>query len=113
MPRPVSLHLELPISENQLLSALFLLPQIEELKIMPLHPLGTKFWSALTPRGAGGRKKEAILHQVENNDIGDKNKVARNESGFVEGPYYGTWNSDVARQRTGRAEIDAPSFQLG
>jgi hypothetical protein len=57
MPRPISLHLELPISENQLLSALLLLPQIEELKIMPLHPLGTKFWSALTPRGVSGRKK--------------------------------------------------------
>jgi hypothetical protein len=57
MPRPISLHLDLPISENQLLSALLLLPQIEELKIMPLHPLGTKFWSALTPRGVSGRKK--------------------------------------------------------
>ncbi len=57
MPRPISLHLELPISESQLLSALLLLPRIEELRIMPLHPLGSKFWTALTPRGAGGRKK--------------------------------------------------------
>ena len=57
MPRPISLHLELPVSESQLLSALLQLPQIEELRIMPLHPLGSKFWIALTPRGAGGRKK--------------------------------------------------------
>ena len=57
MPRPISLLLELPISECQLLSALLQLPQIEELRIMPLHSLGTKFWSALTPRGVGGRKK--------------------------------------------------------
>lgn len=57
MPRPISLHLELPISESQLLSALLQLPQIEELRIMPLHPLGSKFWTALTPRGAGGRMK--------------------------------------------------------
>jgi len=57
MPRPISLHLELPISEYQLLSALHHLPQIEELRILPLHPLGTKFWTALTPRGVGGRKK--------------------------------------------------------
>lgn len=57
MPRPISLHLELPVSESQLLSALLQLPQIEELRIMPLHPLGPKFWTALTPRGAGGRKK--------------------------------------------------------
>ena len=57
MPRPISLHLELPVSESQLLSALLQLPQIEELRIMPLHPLGSKFWTALTPRGTGGRKK--------------------------------------------------------
>ena len=57
MPRPISLHLELPIGEPQLLSALLQLPQIEELRIMPLHPLGSKFWTALTPRGAGGRRK--------------------------------------------------------
>ena len=57
MPRPISLHLELPVSDFQLLSALFQLPQIEELKITPFHPLGSKFWAGLTPRGAGGRKK--------------------------------------------------------
>ena len=57
MPRPISLHLELPIGEPQLLSALLQLPQIEELRIMPLHPLGSKFWTALTPRGPGGRRK--------------------------------------------------------
>lgn len=59
MPRPISLHLELPVSESQLLSALFQLPQIEELKIIPrpMYPLTSKFWTALTPRGASGRKK--------------------------------------------------------
>jgi len=33
MPKPISLHLELPVTESQLLSALYLLPQIEELRI--------------------------------------------------------------------------------
>jgi hypothetical protein len=55
MPRPISLHLNLAVSESQLLSALLQLPQIEELKIMP--PFGSKFWTALTPRGASGKRK--------------------------------------------------------
>ena len=57
MPRPTSLHLGLPVTEIQLLSALFELPQLGELKIMALRPLGCKFWTALKPRGTGGRKK--------------------------------------------------------
>ena len=57
MPRPTSLHLWLPITEIQLLSALFELPQLRELKVIPIRPLGSKFWTALKPRGAGGRKK--------------------------------------------------------
>jgi len=57
MPKPISLHLELPVTESQLLSALYLLPQIEELRISLERPLGSKFWSALVPRGAGGRRK--------------------------------------------------------
>lgn len=57
MPRPTSLHLRLPVTEIQLLSALFELPQLGELKIIPLRPFGSKFWTALKPRGTGGRKK--------------------------------------------------------
>jgi F-box-like len=57
MPRLISLHLELPVNESHLLSALSQLPQIEELMIAPPCPLGAKFWTALTPRGVGNRKK--------------------------------------------------------
>jgi hypothetical protein len=55
MPRPISLHLDLAVGDSQLLSALFQLPQIEELKIM--HSFGPKFWTALTPRGVSGKRK--------------------------------------------------------
>ena len=58
MPRPISLHLEVPISDSQILSVLFLLPQIEELRMALGHSLGPRFWSLLTPRGVGGRRKD-------------------------------------------------------
>ena len=57
MPKPISLHLDLPITESQLLLALYLLPQIEELRIKQRRPHGSKFWNALVPRGASGRRK--------------------------------------------------------
>ena len=65
MPRPTSLHLEAYINDSQLLSALFSLPEIKELKLSLPQPLGSKFWTALTPRGADGRKKpKQYCHQL-------------------------------------------------
>ena len=58
MPRPKSFHINIPITDLQLLSALNLLTQIEELRIVLVQPLGPKVWRALTPRGADGRRKD-------------------------------------------------------
>ena len=58
MPRPKSFHINIPITDLQLLSALDLLPQIEELRIVLVQPLGPEVWRALTPTGADGRRKD-------------------------------------------------------
>ena len=103
MPRPISFHMEIPISESQLLSALSLLPQIEELRIVSMNPLGSKFWNALTPRGAGGRRKSKqycpklrimvvemkewmyagrqVLSKAQTLELGTKMAIAREQEG--------------------------------
>jgi F-box-like len=53
-----SLHLEVPISDPEILSALNHIPQLQEFKISPVQYFpGSKFWAGLTPKGTRTRKQ--------------------------------------------------------
>ena len=53
-----SLHLEVPISDLEILAVLNHLPQVQELKISPVQYFpGSKFWGGLTPKGTRTRKQ--------------------------------------------------------
>lgn len=53
-----SLHLEVPVSDLEILSVLSHLPQLQELKVSPVQYFpGSKFWGGLTPKGTRTRKQ--------------------------------------------------------
>ena len=53
-----SLHLEVPVSDLEILSVLSHLPQLQELKVSPVQYIpGAKFWGGLTPKGTRTRKQ--------------------------------------------------------
>ena len=58
MRKLTSLHLEVPVSDLEILSVLNHLPQLQELKISPIQYFpGAKFWGGLTPKGTRTRKQ--------------------------------------------------------
>lgn len=53
-----SLHLEVPVSDLEILAVLNHLPQLQELKVSPVQYFpGSKFWGGLTPKGTRTRKQ--------------------------------------------------------
>jgi len=58
MRKLTSLHLEVPVSDLEILAVLSHLPQLQELKISPVQYFpGSKFWGGLTPKGTRTRKQ--------------------------------------------------------